>query len=414
MRTISLWAKVISSLKSLSEVTLNPPETPRSFPTSGFTTIDKETAVEEEELPDYKAGRFYPVHLGQVFENRYQVVTKLGFGSSSTTWLARDLKARKYVALKVYVYTSLKPREIPIYHQIIPRIRKSPLRGRDNIKRVYGSFHVTGPHGKHAILVQEAAQMSIRDMRVAFKLDGFDEVFVKAAIIKLLEAVDFLHTEAEVIHTDIHPGNMLLGVRDNDLLQKLEQSEISSPVTRKPVSSDRTIYLSRLMRPDIGPMLLSDLGEARAGAGPHAVDIMPLEYRAPETLLYVGWSYPIDIWSVGLTAWDLLESNWLFTARDDDGEFYDAAHLAQLIAALGPPPPEFLKRNLERKADFWDEHGKWLGLAPIPHDRTLENLETKLEDKSGFLKFIRRTLTWLPEQRPSAKELLQDPWLGCS
>ena len=48
-------------------------------------------------------------------------------------------------------------------------------------------------------------------------------------------------------------------------------------------------------------MLLSDFGEARIGPGPHAGDIMPLEYRAPETLLYVGWSYPVDIWSVGLT-----------------------------------------------------------------------------------------------------------------
>lgn len=47
----------------------------------------------------------------------------------------------------------------------------------------------------------------------------------------------------------------------------------------------------------------------------------------------------------------------LFTARDEDGDLYDAAHLAQLIAALGPPPPEFLAKNPERKADFWNEHG---------------------------------------------------------
>lgn len=136
------------------------------------------------------------------------------------------------------------------------------------------------------------------------------------------------------------------------------------------------------MRPKGGPMLLSDFGEARIGPGPHGGDIMPLEYRAPETLLYVGWSYPVDIWSVGLTvsvfircthftvprnqltnsnsekAWDLLEPKRLFTARrDDDGDLYDAAHLAQLIAALGPPPVEFLAKNPERRADFWDDEG---------------------------------------------------------
>lgn len=94
---------------------------------------------------------------------------------------------------------------------------------------------------------------------------------------------------------------MLLGVYDNGLLKSFEEKEFISPVPRKPVSSSRTIYLSRLMRPKEGPMLLSDFGETRIGKGPHGGDIMPLEYRAPETLLYVGWSYPVDIWSVGLT-----------------------------------------------------------------------------------------------------------------
>jgi hypothetical protein len=94
---------------------------------------------------------------------------------------------------------------------------------------------------------------------------------------------------------------MLLGAYDNNIFKKLEEKECTSPVPRKQDSAGRTIYLSRLMLPTEGPMLLSDFGEARIGQGPHGGDIMPLEYRAPETLLYVGWSFPVDIWSVGLT-----------------------------------------------------------------------------------------------------------------
>ena len=96
---------------------------------------------------------------------------------------------------------------------------------------------------------------------------------------------------------------MLLGLRteDNDLLRRLEEREFSLPVPRKPVSPNRTIYLSRLMRPEVGPMQLTDFGEARIGPGPHGGDIMPVEYRAPEILHCMGWSYPVDIWSVGLT-----------------------------------------------------------------------------------------------------------------
>lgn len=47
------------------------------------------------------ADRFYPVHLGEVFQDRYQTVAKLGFGSSSTIWLARDLWYADINKLKV-------------------------------------------------------------------------------------------------------------------------------------------------------------------------------------------------------------------------------------------------------------------------------------------------------------------------
>ena len=48
---------------------------------------------------------------------------------------------------------------------------------------------------------------------------------------------------------------------------------------------------------------------------------------------------------------------------------------------------------------------------PIPKEETLEAAETKLEDNTKFLRFVRRALTWDPDARPTARELLQDPWL---
>lgn len=89
----SLWDTITSSLKSFSTMPQRAAlEKPRALPTSGYTTVDADTLVEEEELPDYQADRFYPVQLGELFQDRYQFVAKLGFGSSSTTWLARDLR----------------------------------------------------------------------------------------------------------------------------------------------------------------------------------------------------------------------------------------------------------------------------------------------------------------------------------
>lgn len=65
---------------------------PAVFPTAGFQTVPAGQRPEEEGLPNYKAERYYPVRIGQVFQERYQIVGKLGFGGGSTVWLCHDLR----------------------------------------------------------------------------------------------------------------------------------------------------------------------------------------------------------------------------------------------------------------------------------------------------------------------------------
>lgn len=67
------------------------PSEPRVFPSSGWDNINTSLLVEEELIPTYRIEKFYPVHIGEVFNDRYQVVGKLGYGSSATVWLCRDL-----------------------------------------------------------------------------------------------------------------------------------------------------------------------------------------------------------------------------------------------------------------------------------------------------------------------------------
>lgn len=66
---------------------------PLIFPREGTVSIPASEKVEEEAIPGYLAKRYYPVRIGQIFQDRYQVVGKLGFGTTSTVWLARDLES---------------------------------------------------------------------------------------------------------------------------------------------------------------------------------------------------------------------------------------------------------------------------------------------------------------------------------
>lgn len=65
---------------------------PREFPTTGFEEIDPSQKVEEERLSCYNRDQYYPMRIGEVLQDRYQVVAKLGYGVTSTVWLSRDLR----------------------------------------------------------------------------------------------------------------------------------------------------------------------------------------------------------------------------------------------------------------------------------------------------------------------------------
>lgn len=68
---------------------------PQNFPTSGFKTLNPSIKIEEETVPDYKPEYFYPVRIGEVSQDRFQAVAKLGYGARSTVWLCHDLRLEK-------------------------------------------------------------------------------------------------------------------------------------------------------------------------------------------------------------------------------------------------------------------------------------------------------------------------------
>lgn len=43
-----------------------------------------------EEMEDYKTDGYHPVTLGEVFNDKYKVIQKLGWGYFSTVWLVSD------------------------------------------------------------------------------------------------------------------------------------------------------------------------------------------------------------------------------------------------------------------------------------------------------------------------------------
>jgi hypothetical protein len=68
----------------VSSPTMSSSRTPRILPT--------DVLVEEERVPGYRPEFYYPANPGEVLNNRYKILTKVGWGTASTVWLAEDLE----------------------------------------------------------------------------------------------------------------------------------------------------------------------------------------------------------------------------------------------------------------------------------------------------------------------------------
>ncbi|KAJ0420108.1 kinase-like protein [Aspergillus carlsbadensis] len=370
---------------------------PRAFPESGFETIDPTVEIDEETLPGYLAERYYPARIGEVLNSRYQILTKLGFGSASTVWLCRDLNEGRYRVLKVHVRSRRPPQEVEVLKHLRSLLGEEHP-GENHVRPPLDLFEVTGPHGVHPCLLYAPTGVDIRDFMSCLEDDALPEELLRPTIRYVLLALDYLH-RGNIIHTDVQPNNLLLGIDDESILFEVEKDEISNPSPRKELPG-RTIYATRGMPVSTGQPVLSDLGEARiTDSGNQVGLIMPSVYRAPEVMLEMRWDNKVDIWAVGQMAGNL------------DTETDHARRYAEMIALLGPPPTEFLERS-QISLKFWDENGNWRGLAEIP-THTLEECELRLggDNKASFLEFLRKTLQWLPEDRPTAEELLADKWV---
>lgn len=62
----------------------------------GDQAIQHDTFSEgiEEGKAVYHPGGFHPVYIGDVYNDRYKVLNKIGYGQYSTVWLVKDLQAR--------------------------------------------------------------------------------------------------------------------------------------------------------------------------------------------------------------------------------------------------------------------------------------------------------------------------------
>jgi serine/threonine protein kinase len=168
--------------------------------------------IEEETIPGYNPKYFYHPDPGDVLDGRYELKAKVGFGTTSTVWMAQDLRsppeAKAYVAIKIC--TSNVQDATAAQHELEMSKRIVDCAHGDEMKyqtllTVNGSFEIVGRHGPHLCLVMDLMREPIWLMRR--RLCGGDKataktiVCFKLYVLEILAGLQHLHDGCNIIHT---------------------------------------------------------------------------------------------------------------------------------------------------------------------------------------------------------------------
>ncbi|XP_066448054.1 SRSF protein kinase 2 isoform X3 [Eleutherodactylus coqui] len=193
-----------------------PPPLPEPAPPEPEEEILGSDDEEQEDPADYCKGGYHPVKIGDLFNGRYHVIRKLGWGHFSTVWLCWDMQGKRFVAMKVVKsaqhYTETALDEIKLLRCVRESDPGDP--NKDMVVQLIDDFKISGMNGIHVCMVFEVLGHHLLKWIIKSNYQGLPIRCVKSIIRQVLQGLDYLHSKCKIIHTDIKPENILMCVDD--------------------------------------------------------------------------------------------------------------------------------------------------------------------------------------------------------
>lgn len=113
--------------------------------------------------------------------------------------ILKEHSGRRPVALKVFTNNRQNREEIDIYKHLMSVQSNHP--GRNYLRNALDTFTLQGPNGKHQRLVHEPMLENTQELLRRNPSHRFTEDLLRVLLQRLLSALDYLHTDAHLIHT---------------------------------------------------------------------------------------------------------------------------------------------------------------------------------------------------------------------
>ncbi|XP_069499333.1 SRSF protein kinase 3-like [Ambystoma mexicanum] len=377
---------------------------------------------QEENPAEYCPGGYHPVTKGEVFNGRYQVMHKVGWGYFSTVWLCRDITKKRFVAVKVSKsgrrFSEAALDEVALL-QCVKGAKKKDGHG-DQIIHLMDDFKLIGENGLHVCLVFELLGPPLLHLMRNHGSQGLPMPCVKKILQQVLQGLNFLHKKCRIIHTDIKPENILVCVKEETLPQLMADAATWSRSRNQEANSQgaELSFLTHLFESGNAAKLgvkIADLGSACWTYKPFSEEIQTQQYRALEVLLGSGYSTPADIWSTACMAFEMATASYLFEpqagkyfSRNDD-------HIACIVELLGQIPPRIALSGTNSQA-FFNRQGDLLRIPYLYpcslHETLVGRHKWQKTEAELFSSFLLPMLQYASEKRATAEQCLQHPWIN--
>jgi serine/threonine-protein kinase SRPK3 len=291
--------------------------------------------------------------------------------------------------------------ELEVMQKVTAVSNHSSHPGRHHVTHLKNHFEIEGPSGKHVCLVMPLLGDSIAEKATTGHLNRIHPSTVRRIAKQILEALDFLHRECGVIHTDLQPSNIL---KDDQGQSPAEIDELVRTHSSGPDLDDPNMQFR-----------LNDLGIA-CFVDQHLTDSIQSEYlRAPEITLEAPWDPSVDIFSLGCLLFQFVTGDLPFVGRPGPGVSADQDRIATLVSCFGPIPNVVLD-NANRGKEFQNEsvngHGFPVSLETMVGQSFAGDMSRMpIDELESFCDFLRKMLASDPRERERADALLVHPWL---
>jgi len=180
---------------------------------------DMQPADAQESSKDYLPGGYCPVQLGEVFNERYRVIRKVGWGHFSTVWFCWDSDGQRFVALKIVKasesFTIAAADEIKILESCMKTDPTHP--GKRRIIELIDSFQFKSVNGEHTCMIFEALGSNLLQLIIDNDYKGLPLNQVRIIIKQILQGLSYMHDSCSTIHTDIKLENILVEMTPDEL-----------------------------------------------------------------------------------------------------------------------------------------------------------------------------------------------------